>query len=203
MIKIYHHPVARSMRVVWLCEEMGLPYEAVPVKFGDYPPEFVALNPLKTLPLMQDGPVVMIESIAMMLYIMGRYGPTDLAVEPLDPAYAKYMQFLMFGEAGMAMYANPLIATRFLAPDAEKSNWTVDYLKNTFGARLGFVEAALGEREYIIGDKFTAADISVGYSISMASIASAELSPKLQAYVQRLTERPAYKRAQEAKQLTG
>ena len=200
MIKIYHAPRARSLRVVWLCEEMGIPYETATVKFGEPPAEFLALNPLKTLPVMQDGAVVMIESIAMMLYIMGRYGPTDVAVEPLDPAYPKYMQFLMFGEAGMAMYGNPLVATKFFAPENMKANWTVDYLKGAFGKRLAFVEAALGEHDYIIDNRFTAADISVGYSIGMAGFAGADehLTPKLQAYHQRLTERPAYKRAQAA-----
>jgi len=200
MIKIYHSQRARSIRVVWLCEEMGVAYETVPVKFNEPPPEFLTLNPLRTLPVLQDGAVVMIESIAMMLYIMGKYGPTDLNVGPLEPDYAKYMQFLMFGEAGMAMYGNPLVATKFFAPEDARANWTVDYLKDAFAKRLRFVEAALGDGPYLMGDRFTAADISVGYSIGMAGFADADaaMTAKLKAYHQRLTERPAYQRAQKA-----
>lgn len=201
MIKIYHSPIARSLRVVWLCEEMGVPYETETVKFGAFTPEFLALNPLGTLPLMQDGPVVMIESIAMMMYIMTKYGPTDLAVDITDPAYAKYMQFLMFGEAGLAMYGNPLVATKFRAPEGMKSNWTVDYIKTAFAKRFAFVDAALGDHDYIIDNRFTAADISIGYAIGMAGFIDADegLTPKLKAYHQRLIERPAFKRAQAAK----
>jgi glutathione S-transferase len=196
MLKIFHAPRSRSHRIVWLCEEMGLPYEIAAVKFGDPPAEFLAVNPLKSLPALRDGAVTMIESIAMMLYIMATYGPTDLDLKPGDPDYARYLQFLLFGEAGMAMYGNPLVATKFLAPEDKRSNWTSDYLKATLAKRLGFVEQHLGDAPYIVGNRFTAADISVGYTIGMAGFAGdIEPSPKLQAYHDRLKARPAYQRA--------
>jgi glutathione S-transferase len=196
MLKIFHAPRSRSHRIVWLCEEMGLPYEIAAVKFGDPPAEFLAVNPLRSLPALRDGAVTMIESIAMMLYIMATYGPTDLDLKPGDPDYARYLQFLLFGEAGMAMYGNPLVATKFLAPEDKRSNWTSDYLKATLAKRLGFVEQHLGDAPYIVGNRFTAADISVGYTIGMAGFAGdIEPSPKLQAYHDRLKARPAYQRA--------
>jgi glutathione S-transferase len=201
MIKIYHSPIARSLRVVWLCEEMGLAYETETVKFGAFTPEFLALNPLGTLPLMVDGPVVMIESIAMMMYIMAKHGPSELAVDVTDPAYAKYMQFLMFGEAGMAMYGNPLVATKFRAPEEMKANWTVDYLKSAFSKRFAYLDSALGDYDYIVDNRFTAADISVGYAIGMAGFVDVAegLTDRLKAYHHRLIERPAFKRAQAMK----
>jgi glutathione S-transferase len=196
MLKIFHAPRSRSLRIVWLCEEMGVPYETVAVNFRDPAPAFVAVNPLKSLPVLQDGAVNMIESVAMMLYIIAKYGPTDLEMTPDDPGYAKYLQHLLFGEAGLAMYGNPLVATKFMAPEDKRNNWTADYLKNTFAKRLGFIENALGEGAYVAGDRFTAADISVGYSIGMAGFAAdIELSPKLKAYHERLKSRPAYQRA--------
>ena len=180
MLKIYHAPRTRSHRIVWLCEEMGVPYEIAAVKFADPSPELLAVNPLKSLPALQDGDVTMIESIAMMLYIMGRYGPTDLQLQPNDPQYARYLQFLVFGEAGMAMYGNPLVATKFFAPEDKRINWTRDYLKGAFAKRLNFVENHFGDSPYIIGDRFTAADISVGYTVGLAGFAAdLELSPKL------------------------
>jgi glutathione S-transferase len=196
MLKIFHAPRTRSLRIVWLCEEMGLPYEIAAVKFSDPSPEFLAVNPLKSLPALRDGGVSMIESVAMMIYITAKYGPTDLELTPGDPDYAKYLQFLLFGEAGLAMYGNPLVATKFFAPEDKRENWTADYLKQTFVKRLGFIETHLGNSPYIVGDRFTAADISVGYSIGLTGFAAgAEPSPKLKAYHDRLTARPAYQRA--------
>ena len=196
MLKIFHAPRSRSLRIVWLCEEMGVPYESVAVNFRDPSPEFLAVNPLKSLPVLQDGEVSMIESVAMMLYIMAKYGPTDLEFRIEDPGYTKYLQFLLFGEAGLAMYGNPLVATKFLAPEDKRDNWTAGYLKSTFAKRLGFVETSLGDSLYVAGDRFTAADISVGYSIGMAGFAAdIELSPRLKSYHERLKSRPAYERA--------
>jgi glutathione S-transferase len=194
MLKIFHSPRSRSHRIVWLCEEMAVAYELTAVKFSD--PELLAVNPLQSLPALQDSDVTMIESIAMMIYIMGKFGPTDLELKPGDPAYARYLQFLLFGEAGMAMYGNPLVATKYLAPEDKRINWTSDYLKTTFAKRLGYLEDHLGAAPYIVGDRFTAADISVGYTIGMVRFATdLELSPKLQSYLERVKARPAYQRA--------
>jgi glutathione S-transferase len=196
MLKIFHAPRTRSHRILWLCEEMGVPYEIAAVKFGDPSPELLAVNPLKSLPALQDGAVTMIESIAMMFYIMGKFGPTDLELKSGDPDYARYLQFLLFGEAGMAMYGNPLVATKFFAPEDKRVNWTSEYLKATFAKRLDFVDDQLGASPFIMGNRFTAADISVGYTIGMAKIAAdIEPSSKLRAYHERLKARPAYQRA--------
>lgn len=196
MLKIFHAPRTRSHRIVWLCEEMGVPYEIAAVKFGDPSPELLAVNPLRSLPAMQDGAVTMIESIAIMLYIIGKYGPTDLELKPSDPDYARFLQFLLFGEAGLAMYGNPLVAAKFWAPEDQRANWTSEYLKSTLAKRLAFVENHLGDAQYIVGHRFTAADISVGYTIGIAGFAAdIELSPKLLAYHDRLKARAAYQRA--------
>lgn len=196
MLKIFHTPRTRSLRVVWLCEEMGIPYQLQMVPFGAPTPEFLAVNPLGAVPALVDGDVTMIESIAMMQYIMSKYGPTELALSPSDAGYAKYLQFLQFGESGLAMYGNPLIATRFRAPEDKRDNWTVDYLKNTVAQRLAFVEKQLGAESYIAGNRFTAADISLGYTVGIVEfVVGCKLSPGLQAYHDRLTARPAYQRA--------
>jgi glutathione S-transferase len=196
MLKIYHTPRTRSHRVVWLCEEMGAPYEAVIEQFGSPSEDFLDANPLRSLPALRDGDVTMIESVAMMMYIMGKYGPTELEMKANERDYARYLQFLMFGEAGMAMYGNPLVATKFLCPEEQRDNWTVGYLKGALKQRMAFVEQHLGDAPFIIGERFTAADISVGYSLGMTKFAAdLELSPKLSAYTARLSERPAFQRA--------
>jgi glutathione S-transferase len=199
MLTIFHTPRTRSLRVVWLCEEMGLPYQLQMVPFGAPTAEFLVVNPLGAVPALVDDDVTMIESIAMMQYIMGKYGPTELALSPNDHGYAKYLQYLQFGESGLAMYGNPLIATKFRAPEDKRDNWTVDYLKKTVAQRLEYVETQLGDGPYITGSRFTAADISLGYTVGIAEfVVGSKLSPALQAYSDLLMARPAYQRAMAA-----
>ncbi len=197
MLRIYHSQGARSLRVLWLCEEMGVPYETAEASFFKPSDEFKAVNPLRTVPAMQDGDVSMIESVAMMIYIMNTYGPTDLEVKPNAPGYADYLQYLMFGEAGVAAYGNPLVATRFLAPDDQKQNWTAGYLKTAILKRLDFVAERLSGRPYLAADRFTAADISIAYIATGAKFAGIEdeIPAPVTAYIENLRQRPAYQRA--------
>ena len=92
MIKIYNFPRGRGARVIWLCEEMGLPYRIVPVSF---PPsdEYRALNPLGQVPFLEDeGGVAINESVAMLFYIAEKYGPSPLLPPKSDPAFARVLQ---------------------------------------------------------------------------------------------------------------
>jgi len=197
MLKIFHSQGARSLRVLWLCEEMGVPYETAEASFMKPSDEFKAINPLRTVPVLQDGDVTMIESVAMMIYIMAKHGPTDLEVKPNELGYADYLQFLLFGEAGIAAYGNPLVGTRFMAPDDQKQNWTASYLKGAILKRLQFVADKLEGRPYVAADRFTAADISVAYIATGAKFAGIadEMPPAIKTYVEGLWQRPAYQRA--------
>ncbi|HYD89573.1 MAG TPA: glutathione S-transferase family protein [Vitreimonas sp.] len=197
MLKIYHSQGARSLRVLWLCEEMGVPYETAEASFFKPSDEFKAVNPLRTVPAMTDGDVSMIESVAMMIYIMSKHGPTDLEVKPNEPGYADYLQYLMFGEAGIAAYGNPLVATRFLAPDDQKQNWTVEYLTNAIVKRLEFVCERLGDKQYVAANRFTAADISVSYIVNAAKFGGIDekIPARMRAYYDNLAQRPAFQRA--------
>lgn len=197
MLKIYHSQGARSLRVLWLCEEMGVPYETAEASFFKPSDDFKKVNPLRTVPAMVDGDVRMIESVAMMIYIMTKYGPTDLDVKPDEPGYADYLQFLLFGEAGVAAYGNPLVATRFMAPEDQKQNWTAGYLKNAILKRLEFVGERLGGKPFVAADRFTAADISVAYIVTGAKFAAIDddIPASVKSYVAELHKRPAYQRA--------
>ena len=201
MLKVYHSQGARSLRVLWLCEEMGLPYETAEASFFKPSDEFKAINPLRTIPALVDGDVSMIESVAMMIYIMSKYGPTDLEVKPNEPGYAEYLQFLMFGEAGTAAYGNPLVATRYLAPEDQKQNWTQNYLRGAIVKRLQFVADCLSGRPYAAANRFTAADISLAYIALGAKFAGTEheIPPAFRTYVEHLAQRPAYQRAMAVK----
>ncbi len=161
-------------------------------------PEFLAINPANYIPAMQDGDVVMIESIAIMEYLMARYGPTPLAPAPQDPSFPAYQQFLHLGEAGLATLMMPVIVSRFIAPEAERENWGATWSLKSFQKRLKLVSQRLARSPYLAGEAFTAADISVTYALNLGQrTCGVILGDAEQAYLARTTGRDAYKRAME------
>jgi glutathione S-transferase len=191
----------RGFRVVWLLEEMGLPYQLRPVDLlagVEKDTEFLTVNPAGFIPAIRDGDVTMVESIAIMEYLMARYGPTPLAPGPHDPAFPAYQQFLHLGEAGLAASIYFVVVSRNLAPEAERQNWGAGKALEVFASRLGLVTRQLARSPYLAGDTFTAADISVTYALEFAQrTGAAALSEAERAYVARTSEREAYKRAME------
>jgi glutathione S-transferase len=196
----------RGFRVAWLLEEMELPYRLRPVDMlagVENDPEFLAINPAGFIPAIRDGDVVMVESIAILEYLLGRYGPSPLAPQPRDLAFPLYQQFLHLGEAGMATFMFVFVVTEILAPEGEKDNWSAREAVKLFESRLALVTRQLARAPYMAGEAFTAADISVTYALEFAQrhggvvLGEAEL-----AYLARTTGREGYKRAMDACQAT-
>jgi len=196
----------RGFRVVWLLEEMGLAYRLRPVDLlagVEQDAEFLAINPGGFIPAIQDGDVTMVESIAIMEYLMARHGPTPLAPDPHDPTFPAYQQFLHLGEAGLAASAYFVFGARYLAPQAERQNWSAGQALRVFQSRLRLVTRQLARSPYLAGERFTAADISVTYALEFAQRTRIlALGDAEQAYVARTSGRPAYKRAMETCQAT-
>src|SRR5207344_1380354 len=139
-----------------------------------------------------------VESIAIMEYLMARYGPTPLAPDPRDPAFPAYQQFLHLGEAGLAASIYFVVVSRNLAPEAERHNWGARKALEVFESRLGLVTRQLARSPYLAGDTFTAADISVTYALELAQRSGAfALGEAEKTYVARTNGRGAYKRAME------
>ena len=197
MIKVFHAPRSRSLRVLWMCEEMGLPYEVEPANLMQPSEAFLKANPARTVPVMVDGDVVITESIAILQYLGTKYGPTPLVVQPQEPGYAEYLEFLLLGEATLAAHLTPMIRARFMAPDDQKENWTLTNNADVFVDRLKIVEARLGQSRYLAGDHFTAADISVGYALGFGqAVGLGERFPAgVSEYQQRIMSRPAFLKA--------
>jgi glutathione S-transferase len=200
MITVFGGSTSRSLRVVWLMEEMGLSYRIRPVDMlADAPdPDFLAVNPGYFLPAIQEGDVTMVESIAIMEYLMARYGPTPLAPAPEDPAFPAYQQFLHLGEAGLATLMMLPLVSRHLAPEAERQNWGARQSLEWIQKRLRLVRGQLDRAPYMAGEAFTAADISVTYALQLGGDhAGVELGEAEQAYLARTTARDAFRRAME------
>lgn len=196
MITIYNFQRGgRGVRLCWQCEEMGLAYDT---KVVTYPPsaEYMALNPLGSVPFLVDGDVKINESVAIMLYLAEHYGPTPLLPDRKDPALARVFQMLVFSEASFGANMNDLLAARFGAPEEHKKNWSVGVAEMKADAFLKYIEGALGDQEYL-GGKFSLADIAVATGLGIYRGAlQRTLSPKLTAYHARLADRPQYQRAQ-------
>jgi glutathione S-transferase len=203
MITVFGGQTSRSLRVVWLMEEMGLPYRVrqVDMLAEGEDAEFLAVNPANFIPAIQDGDVTMVESIAIMEYLMARYGPTPLAPPPDGPAFPAYQQFLHLGEAGLATLIMVPLVSRFLAPEAERENWGASWALECVERRLKLVRGQLARSPYLAGEAFTAADISVTYALELGkNHAGIVLGDAEQAYLARTMGREAYKRALERSQ---
>jgi glutathione S-transferase len=182
-----------------MLEEMGLPYEVRSVDFAARAEntDFIDANPAGSFPALRDGDVTMMESCAILEYLGGRYGPTPLVPRPDDPSYPAYLTFLHFGEASLAGPMNIFIATRFYAPQAQKQHWGTSFAVDNFVQKSVAPTRRLETSPYLAGPDFTAADISCGYAIGFARTLGVgeRLDPVLVSYLDKLVDRPAYKRA--------
>jgi glutathione S-transferase len=200
MITIWGGGASRSFRVSWLAEEMGLDYALRYVDLIDNPeePEFLAVNPGGYIPVLQDGDVTMVESVAMMEYLIARYGPTPLAPAPSDVAFPLYQQFLHLGEAGLAGATYIVIGGRQFAPESDRNSWSVRQAEEQWASRMRLVERQLARAPWMAGDAFTAADISVGYALLLGTRHGGfVLGDAVRAYFDRITARDAYQGALE------
>jgi glutathione S-transferase len=202
VIILYHCVNARSFRVLWALEELRLPYE---LKLLPFPPrvharEYLDVNPLGTIPLMFDGETRMTESAAICQYLATRYGPSPLAVQPDEPAYGAFLNFLHFGEATLTFpQAIVLRYSRLEPQERRQPQVTEDYARWFYG-RLRALEAIVSRSAYVCADRFTAADISVGYALLLSQYngLSEKLPDAVRGYWERLKAREGFQRADEA-----
>jgi glutathione S-transferase len=196
VIKLYDFPNgARGLRVAWLCEEMGLAHSFVPVSFPT-DRSYRALNLFGTVPFLQDDDVSMSESVAMMFYIAQKYGPTATLPMVDDERFARVLQFTLLGEASLSSLMTPLLAVRFGAPNDQKRNWSAVGIESRLNGIIDRIGDELGGHEFLVGPGLTLADISVATALRIWSRGVGQgLATPLQAYCERLQERPAYKRA--------
>jgi glutathione S-transferase len=178
---------------------MGLPYELVQVPF---PPRFrqegyLDLNPMGTVPTFFDGDHRMTESTAIVHYLVTKYGPTDLAVTPDEPAYAAYLNFLIMAEATLTFPQTVYLRYTFLEPEERRLPQAAADYTQWFASRFKAAATLMGP-EFACADRFTAADISLGYAVKLANAIGigAAVPAAAQAYWERLRERPAVQRAE-------
>ena len=201
-MKLWHCRGARSLRALWALEEMGLDYE---VHIMPFPPrlfekEYVEINPLGTIPYLLDGEARMTESSGICLYLVEKYQQTAFGVDREHPEYADYLNWLFHSDATLTFPQTLVMRYFHLEPTPEKQAVAIDYAK-WFFARLRLLDAHLKDREYLCDNRFTVADIAVGYAIylskemKLTEIVDRQLTPQVEDWYARISERPAFQRA--------
>jgi glutathione S-transferase len=207
MITLYHCNAARSFRPLWMLEELGLAYDLNMLPFPPrvFAKDYLAINPLGTIPYMIDGETRMSESSGICHYLGTRYGPTPLVVGVEEPAYGAFLNWMYFSDATLTFPQTLVLRYTQLEPEERRNpQVATDYAKWFFG-RLRAVEAAAGNADTLCADRFTAADIAVGYALRLAeNIGLAkDFGPNVAGYWQRLQARDGFKRAVAAENLAG
>lgn len=189
---------SRGLRATWAAEEAGV---AIDLRLLPFPPrlmapEYLELNPLGTVPLLVDGDARMTESCAIAHYLATRDGPTTLAVMPGEADYAAYCDFTYHADATITFPQT--VFMRFVLFEKERGLQEAGHAyARWFHKRLVKVEQRMEGREYLCADRFTVADICVGYALFLAeSVGLDEGVPdSLKVYRERLTARPGFVRA--------
>lgn len=203
MIELYHCADARSFRALWTLEEMELPYRLHLLPFPPRvrAPDFLAQNPLGTIPLLVDGDARLTESAAIVQYLATRHGPSPLAVEVAEPDYGAWLDWLHRGEATLTFPQTLVLRYRRLEPPERRLPQAADDYAQWFGSRLKAVDRALADgREWLCAGRFTGADISVGYALLLArTLGLDERWPDaVRRYWERVSAREGFERAKAA-----
>ncbi len=200
MLKIYHSKGTRAFRVIWICEELGVPYEVVPVDFSPAYralPEWRDMNPVGKVPVMTDGDMKMFESCAMMQYVLDRYGDNRLQPDRMYPTYPHYLQWCWFAESTFARPLGEMVNhRREFKPELDD---VVAEMKRRATLCVNALDEALSDRPYLLGRHISAADFSNCYVIrGYRRLVTQELPANVQAFFDRMTERASYARAEAA-----
>jgi glutathione S-transferase len=200
MVTLYHCKGARSLRPLWALEELGLDYklEMLPFPPRVFAKEFLGINPLGTIPFFVDGPVKMTESSAICQYLVEKFGPTDLKVYPGESDYGAYLNWLYHSDATLTFPQTIVLRYTRLEPEARRLPQAVADYGAFFLGRLKLLDAALEEgRRFLVADRFTIADIAIGYALILAESLKldSKFSDRIKAYLAGLKERPGYQRA--------
>lgn len=190
--------MSRAMRVLWALEEIGQPYELVPTHFltDAHSPEYLKINPNGRIPALQDGDVVLFESLAINLYLARKYSPAGWPKTVADEG--RTYQWTIWA---MTELEEPVLTTlmhRMFLPEDQRDPAKADEAAERFKKPLAVLDGALAGEQWLAGPDFTIADLNVASILMLAPMAGLDLSsaPHAAAWLGRCTARPALARAQ-------
>ena len=197
MIVVHHLNDSRSQRILWLLEELGLPYEIRSYQRDAQtrlaPPELKKVHPLGKSPVITDGNRTIIESGAIIDYVIRRHGKGRLQPAPETPEYDEYVQWMHYAE-GSAML--PLMLNLYTTRLGDAAAPLKPRIDGEIANHLAYIDSALKGRQFLIGDTLTGADIQMSFVGEVAGAFGKRAQyPNLDAWTKRLHERPAFKKA--------
>ena len=199
-MKLWHCSSARSLRPLWTLEELELEYE---VQILPFPPrvferDYLKVNSLGTVPFFSAGDIEMTESVGICQYLIDHYQRYDFGLEPSHPEYGAYLNWLHHADATLTFPQTIAMRYYYLEPTPEKQAVADDYSK-WYLSRLRRLDSHLESHEYLVDNRFTIADIAVSYALYLGRALKFDqhYKPQTAEYLQRLMERPAFKRADE------
>lgn len=197
MLKLYYAPRTRAVRIRWLLEELGLPYELERVEFRPAPSAFAQATPLGKFPVLDDDGMVMGESGAILEYILERHGGGRLAPPVGSPRRGAFLQWVHFAEGTAFPPLGVMIWHGLYQGNADQIPIAIDSARERAHSALAVVEGQLEAGTWLLGDDFSAADIMLGFTLAAAQFLGVldERYPNTAAYLSRLVERPAFLRA--------
>ena len=197
MLTLYHAPLTRSVRIYWLLEELGLPYEIETVQFVPPTTPFSQQTPTGKFPVLKDGEVTIFESGAILEYILERYGKGRLTPAPGTPERAAFLQWVHFSEATAFPPLGEIAFHTLFKPEAERIPSVVEDGRRRAAAALAVLERALAGKDYLLGRELSGADIMMGYTLMVARMLGVltDAYPNLNAYFARLEARPGFQKA--------
>lgn len=199
-ITLYHCPNSRSLRPLWALEEMGLEYKLVTMEFPPRAkhPGYLEINPLGTVPTLVDGTATLTESTGICQYLVDRYGPHPIGVNRDEAEYPEYLNWLHRSDATLTFPQTIVLRYTKLEPPERRLPQAVEDYTIWFLSRLRSVEAALESKDFLVADRFTIADIAVGYALFMGKRLGLDerYKPNCRRYLEALMERPAFIRCQ-------
>jgi len=199
VIEVHHLNNSRSQRVLWLLEELGLPYELVKYQRDATtnlaPESLKKIHRLGKSPVVRDGELVLIESGAILEYIVRKYGKGRLAPAESSPDWPRYLQLMHYAE-GSAML--PVMLKLYLSRIGEAGAPLAPRVTSEIENHFGFLDGELAHSEFFVGKELTAADINLSFPIQAARLLHGlDKLPNLARFLDRMHARPAYKRALE------
>ncbi len=197
MIKLYHAQLTRSVRIVWLLEELGLPYELATVAFKPPRHSFEQDTPTGKFPVIEDGDLVMSESGAILEYLIEKYGQGRLAPALGSADRGPYLQWVHFAEATAFPPVGDVARHTMFLPEADRIPKVAEDGRVRAQNALDVLERALAGKEYLVGRELSGADVMMGYFLMaarMLGLVGARHS-NIAAYWERLAARPGLQKA--------
>ena len=198
-MKIHHAPNSRSVRALWLFNELDLPYELEIYPLGDKSmrtPEYLKVHPLGRVPALEDGDLTIFESGAIVQYVLDRYGNGTMVPNSASPDYPTYLQWLHYAEGMIMPQINIIVVETIFLPEERRNQTNVDRATKLLTRMLTAVDMHLQDREFLAGE-FSGADIMTGHACIVSGRLGADISdkPNVAAYIGRLEARPALQKA--------